>query len=207
VNTPKKIAGYDGQVYGLLTTGYDVYAATQQGLLVSASSGANWRQVVAAGTAPLRYLAASDGKLLAADLKRMELSRDDAKSWKQVRMPAGLTQISGVAVDGAGEIWVVGGEGIWFSGDDGARWQAVPKLNLNDVNSIYYDAAGQRVLVTANNSSTFACAVATAGKGVQCWDTGWHLRLLRPVGDHMVAATLFDGIVVQPRMVDSKGKN
>jgi len=80
----------------------------------------------------------------------------------------------------------------------------VPKLNLNDVNSVYYDAAGQRVLVTANNSSTFACAIAVAGKGVQCWDTGWHLRMLRPVGDHMVAATLFDGVVVQPRMVDSK---
>ncbi|HEY0306991.1 MAG TPA: hypothetical protein VGB94_02420 [Acidobacteriaceae bacterium] len=207
VNVPKKIAGFEGAVYALLSTGYDVYAATQQGLLASTSSGASWRQVVTAGTAPLRYLAAGDGKLVAADLKRMEVSSDGARSWKAVKLPAGLTQISGLAVDGSGEIWVVGGEGIWFSGDDGARWQMVPKLNLNDVNSVYYDAAGQRVLVTANNSSTFACAIAVAGKAVQCWDTGWHLRLLRPVGDHMVAATLFDGIVVQPRMVDSKGRD
>jgi hypothetical protein len=35
------------------------------------------------------------------------------------------------------------------------------------------------------------------------WDTGWNLRFLRPVGDYLVAATLFDGIVVQPRWVDS----
>jgi hypothetical protein len=35
------------------------------------------------------------------------------------------------------------------------------------------------------------------------WDTGWSLRFVRPVGDHLVAGTLFDGIVVQPKMVDS----
>ena len=29
------------------------------------------------------------------------------------------------------------------------------------------------------------------------------LRFVRPVGDHLLAGTLFDGIVVQPRMVDS----
>jgi photosystem II stability/assembly factor-like uncharacterized protein len=204
VNAPKKISEFDGPVYALLTAGYDMYAATQQGLLESASSGATWRQIVAAGTEPLHYVAAGDGKLVAADLKSIEISHDAGKSWKQMKLPQGLTQIAGLAVDGGGEIWVVGGEGIWFSDDDGARWQMVPKLNLNDVNSVYYDAAGQRVLVTANNSSTFACAIAVAGKGVQCWDTGWHLRMLRPVGDHMVAATLFDGVVVQPRMVDSK---
>jgi hypothetical protein len=38
---------------------------------------------------------------------------------------------------------------------------------------------------------------------VSWWDTGWNLRFMRPVGDHLVAATFFDGIVVQPRMVDS----
>ena len=38
---------------------------------------------------------------------------------------------------------------------------------------------------------------------MQYWNTGWNLRLVRPVGDHLVGATLFDGIVVQPRMVDS----
>jgi hypothetical protein len=39
---------------------------------------------------------------------------------------------------------------------------------------------------------------------VQYWNAGWSLRLARPVGDHLVGATLFDGIVVQPRMVASK---
>jgi hypothetical protein len=38
---------------------------------------------------------------------------------------------------------------------------------------------------------------------VTTWDTGWNLRFVRPVGDYLVGATMFDGIVVQPRMVDS----
>jgi hypothetical protein len=46
-------------------------------------------------------------------------------------------------------------------------------------------------------------AVDALSKQVSLWDTKWNLRFVRPVGDHLVAATLFDGIVVQPRMVDS----
>jgi hypothetical protein len=39
---------------------------------------------------------------------------------------------------------------------------------------------------------------------VKYWNTGWNLKLVRSLGDHMVGATLFDGIVVQPQMVDSQ---
>jgi hypothetical protein len=197
------ITEFDGAVFALLTNGNAVYAATEEGLLMSPSSGVSWRQVVAAGSGPLRYLAGRGGKLLAADLKSMEISTDGAK-WTPVRMPAELTQLAGIAVDGAGELWAVGGEGILFSRDNGAHWEPVPELDLNDINSVYYDAAADRVLVTANNSSTFACAIAVGDKSVQCWDTGWHLRQLRPVGDHFVGVTLFDGVVVQPRMVISQ---
>ena len=48
-----------------------------------------------------------------------------------------------------------------------------------------------------------AFAIHVPDRTVKFWDTGWNLRFARPVGDHMVAATLFDGIVVQPQMVDS----
>ena len=74
---------------------------------------------------------------------------------------------------------------------------------MRDVNSIFYDEASQRMLVTANQRTTIAFAVHLPDYRVQYWNTGWNLRLVRPVGDHLVGATLFDGIVVQPRMVDS----
>jgi hypothetical protein len=40
-------------------------------------------------------------------------------------------------------------------------------------------------------------------KHVSFTDTGWNLRFARLMDDHIIAATLFDGIVVQPRMVVS----
>jgi hypothetical protein len=48
-----------------------------------------------------------------------------------------------------------------------------------------------------------AFAVALPSMKVSWWDTGWNLRFIRPVGDYLLAATLYDGMVVQPRMVDS----
>ncbi|MEO6910721.1 MAG: hypothetical protein ABI158_07340, partial [Edaphobacter sp.] len=52
--------------------------------------------------------------------------------------------------------------------------------------------------------NTIVYAVHLPDRTVKYWSTGWSLRMARPVGDHLVGATLFDGIVVQPRMVASQ---
>jgi hypothetical protein len=46
-------------------------------------------------------------------------------------------------------------------------------------------------------------AVQLPDHTVRYWDTGWKLRFARPMGDHLLAATLYDGVVIQPKMVDS----
>ncbi len=63
--------------------------------------------------------------------------------------------------------------------------------------------AGNRMLITGSAPSTTAFAVEIPSMRVESWDTKWNRRLVRPVGEHLVAATLFDGVVVQPRMMDS----
>jgi hypothetical protein len=78
----------------------------------------------------------------------------------------------------------------------------LPNLLLSDVDAAYFDGASNRMLVTTGQS-TFVFAVQLPSYKVTYWNTGWKLRFARPVGDHLVAATLFDGIVVQPQMVDS----
>jgi hypothetical protein len=83
------------------------------------------------------------------------------------------------------------------------NWQTLKGLFVRNVNSIFYDAAANRMLLSSNGPETVAFAVEIGSMQVSWWDTGWNLRFVRPVGDHLVAATLFDGIVVQPRMVDS----
>jgi hypothetical protein len=58
-------------------------------------------------------------------------------------------------------------------------------------------------VLVASASGTIGFAASLPDYRVSYWETGWALRFLRPVGDHLVGATLFDGMVVEPRMVAS----
>jgi len=117
-----------------------------------------------------------------------------------VPLPPDLTQISSIAVDGLKNLWVGGTEGVYYSTDYGLTWKTMHNLFLTEVNSIFYDAASNQVLVTSSNQK-FAFGVHLPDYKVNFWDTGWKLRFVRPVGDHLIGATLFDGMVLQPRMV------
>jgi hypothetical protein len=96
-----------------------------------------------------------------------------------------------------------GPQGVFVSKDGGATWGTLKNLYLREVNSLFYDEPSQRMLITAHGKNTIAFTVDLGDSTVHYWNTGWNLRLIRAVGDHLVGATLFDGIVVQPRMVDS----
>jgi hypothetical protein len=149
------------------------------------------------------FVASAKSWVLAATLKSAVLSSDGGQRWTPVSLPGILTQLAAIAVDDSGGLWVGGREGIFISQDRGVTWQGLKNLAIRDVNSLYYDEPSQRMLITANSQNTIAFAVHLPDRSVHYWNTGWNLRLVRPVGDHLVGATLFDGIVVQPRMVDS----
>ncbi len=187
-------------VYAMSAAGNLLYAATSAGLLRSDNSGKMWMQAAGAGTGEWRFVATANSAVVAAQLKKMVLSTDDGATWQNVPLPANLKQISATAVDGAGELWVGGPEGVYLSADKGSSWHTLKYLNVNDISDIYYDAVGNRVLVTSNRASTsiYAMSLATSDKNMTTWDTGWNLRLVRPVGGRFVGATLFDGIVLQP---------
>jgi hypothetical protein len=70
------------------------------------------------------------------------------------------------------------------------------------VDGLFFDPAGNRILLTTS-LSTMIFSVQIPDHKVSYLDTGWRLRFARPVGDHLLGVTLYDGIVVQPRMVDS----
>lgn len=194
---------FDGAVYAISVNGDSVLAATSQGLLMSGTSGLSWKGLESGGAEELYFLGSARSEILAAGLKTMRLSKDNGLSWKAAVAPSELTQITAVAVDENGGFWVGGREGVFLSEDDGMTWQSLKGLFVNDVNSIFYDPHSQRVLITAGGNATIAFAVHLPDKKVSYWDTGWNLRFMRPVGDHLLGVTPYDGVVVQPRMVDS----
>ena len=140
---------------------------------------------------------------MAAGLRRISLSVDGGKKWDAVALPQDLTQISAIGIDELKNLWVGGTESVSYSTDYGLTWKTLRNLFLTEVNGIYFDAASHQMLVTSANSK-FAFGVHLPDYKVNFWDTGWNLRFLRPVGSYLIGATMYDGIVVQPRMVKSE---
>ena len=177
-----------------------VYAATSAGLVRSDDDGRHWTAVSSLAMAEVRFVAGQKAMVLAGGLRRLALSVDNGANWDTLALPADLTQLSAMAVDELGNLWVGGAEGVYYSTDYGLTWKTLRNLFTTSVDGIFFDAASHRVLVTTSSSSIIYAAHLPDYK-VSFWDSGWHLRFVRPVGDHLIGATLYDGMVLQPRMV------
>jgi photosystem II stability/assembly factor-like uncharacterized protein len=194
---------FDANVNAIARQGDFVFAATSEGLLRSVSAGESWRLVAGLNKQSWNFVASARSWVVAATLNSAVLSSNAGQRWEPITLPSSLEQLATVAVDGTGGVWVGGREGVFVSEDRGATWQSLKGLSIRDVNSLFYDEASQRMLITANSKNTIAFAVHLPDREARYWNSGWNLKLVRPMGDHLVGATLFDGIVVQPRMIDS----
>jgi hypothetical protein len=194
---------FDGSVFGFAADGDRIFAATSQGVLSSTSEGAMWNLVGSVPATEWRFVAAEKGIVAVASLSMIKVSADGGQSWQTVNPPPEIKMIEALAVDGDARIWAGGRQGAFSSADQGATWTMPRDLYARNINSLYFDQKSQRILVTTGGSATEAFAVDLPSMKVKTWDTGWKLRLLRPVGDHFAAATMFDGLIVQPKMVDS----
>jgi photosystem II stability/assembly factor-like uncharacterized protein len=193
----------DAAFYALVSTDHSLYAGTSDGVMVADAMGHDWKLVTSLTMPDAHFVAVHHKMVLAASLKRMALSLDDGATWDPVPLPAELTMVAAVAVDEKGNLWTGGREGVYYSTDYGGTWKTIPNLFVTQVDNIYADDAGHRVLVTAANSQ-FVFSAGLPNYHVTFWDTGWPLRFVRPVGDHLVGASLYDGVVVQPKMIESK---
>jgi photosystem II stability/assembly factor-like uncharacterized protein len=197
------VKNFDGSVYGFARSVDTMFAATSQGLLRSSSSGVSWSTASGIPLDEYRFLASAGRYLVAGSLESVEMSMDGGESWRPVALPPKVTQVSALSVDGQGGVWVAGREGIYYSTDKGGSWQTPQGLFVRNATCIFWDEAKSRMLITSNGPAKVAFAVQVPTMQVTSWDTGWNLRFVRPVGNYLVAGTLFDGIVVQPRMVES----
>ena len=199
----KRTEAFDGGIYSLAADGNVIFAASSRGLLTSPTSGESWTFIHATPQGTYRTVAAAKNIVVAATLETMALSSDSGVTWTEVSKPGGLSQISAVAVDDEGDLWVGGREGLFVRRGSGQTWQNPPNLPVRDVNSLFFDRASHQIVVTANSTTTLIFAIHLPDFTAKSWDTGWHMRFVRVIGDHMIGASLYDGIVLQPRMVES----
>jgi photosystem II stability/assembly factor-like uncharacterized protein len=193
----------DAAVYSLVADGGTVYAATSEGLLRGDNDGHFWTPVSSLPMSDPHFVAAEKTTVVVAGLKRIDLSLDAGTTWNSVNLPQDLKQVAAIAVDEQDNLWVGGHAGVFRSTDHGQSWVSLPNLFVTDVDGIFFDEASHRVLI-ASASSTITFAVSVPDYKVKYWETGWNLRFVRAVGNHLIGATMYDGMVVQPEMVVSE---
>ena len=73
----------------------------------------------------------------------------------------------------------------------------VDRLPFRDVDDMSFDPASKRILVSSRNSDQ-VFAIDPKTLSWKWWQTGYPIALIRAAGEHLVAASLNDGVLLEP---------
>ena len=194
---------FDGKVFSLVTAGDTVLGTSTEGLLSSKDNGLSWQPAGPSNTTDWRLLAAAGTQVAAASMYGIFVSSDAGTTWKQVPLPEAFSRVAAIAVEPTGTVWIGGQEGVFVSSNAGETWTTPKNLYTPSVNSIFFDQSLNRILVTSQGPNDLVFSVQLPERTVTFTNTGWGMRFVRPVGDHLIAVTPYDGIVIQPKMIPS----
>jgi len=185
-----------GHVYSMDLSGEVWVAATSEGVFTSVDKAMTWQGGLVLGSDEYHWVAAWDGKLLAARRTGVVYSKDAGKNWDPMRIPSKIKDIRRVAFSKDGELWVGAGDGLYFSRDKGESWFWLEKVPVRDVGDLAFDEQTGRMLVSSRNNSTLY-AVDPKDFLFSAVDVGFRLFLARAAGGMRFAASLQDGVVAE----------
>ena len=190
-------AELDSRVYAL-DIGGDVWlASTALGLFTSRDRGATWQGGFVMDSGDYRSVAAVGGVMAAARSDGVVLSTDSGQTWTPLQIPSMLTRIHRVIFSPDGTLWLAAREGVYFSHDKGQSWLWMERLPFRDIDDLAFDARHQRLLVSSRASDQIY-AIDPKTMTWKWWRTGYRLALVRAAGDRVIAASLYDGVLVEP---------
>jgi photosystem II stability/assembly factor-like uncharacterized protein len=195
----KKVGDLDARVNDLELGSQRWLAATSQGIYSSSDQGKTWKGGPVMGQKDFVSVRAQGNFMVATTHSSAMVSHDSGVTWKQAGLPSYLVGIRGSALAHDGAIVIAAREGIYHSADGGATWEHVVNgLPSKDITSVSFDTAHKRMLATSDSTSV----IFVSSDGGRSWqrgpDTGFPLRRVSVVGGRFVAATPFDGVVLQP---------
>ncbi|HEY6491333.1 MAG: transcriptional regulator [Terracidiphilus sp.] len=188
----------DSRVFALDLSGDAWLASTSGGVYTSKDKGTTWQGGPVMGMAGYLSVAAHGSLMAAAQPSGVVLSHDAGQNWWPISTPIALTKIHAVAFSADGTLWVGGREGVYFSRDAGKSWMWVHRLPLVDVDELSYDAASGAVLVSSQGSD-FVYAIDAKTLDWKWWETGYRLSRVRMAGGRLLAASMEDGVLAEPK--------
>lgn len=202
VNVEEKVkdpvTSLDARVTSLDATGDVWIASTTLGVFTSKDKGASWQGGPVMGAGDYDSVAVHEGVLVAARPAGLVESTDDGQTWMPINTPQMLTRIQCIVFTPDGALWVGAREGVFFTPDLGKSWKWLQRLPFRDVDDLSYDSAAHRVLVSSDSSDQIF-AVNPKNITWSWWQTGYNISLIRAAGNRLVAASVDDGVVVEPR--------
>ena len=188
----------ESRVSALDLTGDVWLAATGFGLLTSRDRGASWQGGPVVGSNDYLSVTAHGALMAAARADGVVLSLDSGSTWMPMGIPTVLTRIHRIAFSADGTLWLGAREGVYFTRDKGKTWLWVDRFPFSDVDDIYYDAALDRVLASSRTSDQ---VYAIDPKTLRWkWSrTGYAIALIRAASGRLLAASLYDGVLVEPQ--------
>ena len=173
------------------------YTSTATGVYASTDQGATWEGGPVLGKAEYRAVASDGAMVIAAQRTALAVSQDGGKNWQPLAMPEKLTWLQSIAIAANGSVWLGGRQGVFYSEDHGQTWTQMTTLTVSDISGLAYDAELKRVVVTSWTSS-WVLAVNPVDRTFKFYDPGWRVRHVRSAGGRLLAATPYNGVVVEP---------
>jgi hypothetical protein len=190
-------AEFNGHVYAVDLAGNSWLASTNLGLFTSKDQGATWQGGPVLESGEYISVASLGNTMAAARSDAVVFSADAGANWTPLQLPGTLTRLHRVAFSADGTLWLGAREGVYFSQDNGKSWRWIERLPFRDVDDLTFDPRLNRVLVSSRTSDQIY-AIDPKTTTWNWWKTGYRLNLVRSAGDRMVAASLYDGVLVEP---------
>jgi photosystem II stability/assembly factor-like uncharacterized protein len=208
VNVEKEVKAPKIELSGrvnALDVASDVWAAaTDIGVLTSSDSGKSWQGGPVMGGAQYRSITVNGKTIVAARNAGAAISTDAGQTWRPLGVPTMLTQIHRAAFSPDGTLWLAAREGVYYSLDLGKTWLWFQRLPFRDVDDLSYDPTLKKMLASSETSDQ-VYAIDPKSFTWVWWRTGYQITLIRSAGNHLVAASLDDGVLTGPDTTSAEG--
>jgi photosystem II stability/assembly factor-like uncharacterized protein len=178
-------------------------AATSAGLFTSSNQGKSWSGGPVMGKQDFISVQADKNLIALATHSNVLVSKDSGATWKDSSLSSYVSGIRGVTITSDGQIMVASREGAFRSPNAGAGWEHMQNgLPDKNISSISYDENGTRLLATSTETGVVFESEDSGHTWTRGPDTGYPLRHISVVHGRFLAATPFDGVVMQPENDD-----